>query len=481
MKTVSKGLPYVGTPTNKAMNGFPVNASVALTLRTTLPHYAVCDSRKLFLFNTIMHQSFKNLLLSLAAAVSVTTTAQERIIVLNEGTWQADNGRISYFEDGGVVSNQWFRDVNGAKLGDTPNDIIAVNDSLIAIAVNWSNIVQFIDNKGRAVAATEDVPNNRKLASDGEYVYVSSYGHECRVGNETVSFTKGFVAKIDVSSFEVVAAVEEGYEPEGIAYYDGSLFVANSGGYAFQESHDYEKTVSVIDAATMTVTRTVDTGQINLYGNMSQSSKYLCINSPGDYYDVPAACIILDCEAVLAGKPDGDCFVTLPYAATYNCTTLDGRFYAVGSRYSYLTGEYTFNYVTLDSEEVMATNGKSGVREDFPGTLLDDLKKLGMPYGLYVNPYTGYIYATDAGGFVDGGTLYQWSPEGKLLGNHTLYINPAHFLALKPDGYSGIDGIVAPSESAPVYNLQGMRVEAPVPGQIYIQNGKKFIYNRYNL
>ena len=123
-----------------------------------------------------MHQSFKNLLLSLAAAVSVTTTAQERIIVLNEGTWQADNGRISYFEDGKVVSNQWFRDVNGAKLGDTPNDIIAVNDSLIAIAINWSNIVQFIDNKGRAVAAAEDVPNNRKLASDGEYVYVSSYG-----------------------------------------------------------------------------------------------------------------------------------------------------------------------------------------------------------------------------------------------------------------------------------------------------------------
>ncbi|MDE7136475.1 MAG: hypothetical protein K2N91_07565, partial [Muribaculaceae bacterium] len=114
------------------------------------------------------------------------TFAQERIILLNEGNWQADNGKITYFEDGKVVSNQWFRDVNGMKLGDTPNDIIAVNDNLIAIAVNWSNIVQFITPDGKAVAATEDVPNNRKLASDGDYVYISSYGHECRIGDRFV-------------------------------------------------------------------------------------------------------------------------------------------------------------------------------------------------------------------------------------------------------------------------------------------------------
>ena len=41
------------------------------------------------------------------------SVAQERIILLNEGMWQADNGRITYFENGQVVSNQWFRDRNG--------------------------------------------------------------------------------------------------------------------------------------------------------------------------------------------------------------------------------------------------------------------------------------------------------------------------------------------------------------------------------
>lgn len=131
--------------------------------------------------------------------------AEERIVLLNEGMWQSDNGRITYFEDGAVVSNSWFRDVNGMKLGDTPNDIIAVNDNLIAIAVNWSNIVQFITPEGKAVAATEDVPNNRKLATDGDYVYVSSYGHECKVGSGYEYFDRGYVAKIDASTFRVVS------------------------------------------------------------------------------------------------------------------------------------------------------------------------------------------------------------------------------------------------------------------------------------
>lgn len=417
----------------------------------------------------------------LLAAMPLSVGAQEKIILLNEGTWQADNGRVTYFEDGRIVSNQWFRDVNGKKLGDTPNDIIQVKPNLIAIAVNWSNIIQFIDASGHAVAATEDVPNNRKLASDGNFVYVSSYGHECATVNGTKEFTKGFVAKIDANSFKVVDAVEVGYEPEGIAYYKGKLFVANTGGYAFQEDHEYETTVSVIDAETMTLERNVDTGQINLYGKLSQSGQYLCINSPGDYYDVMAATIIMDCDAVLAGKPDSQCFAKLDYAATYSCTAMDGKFYAIGSRYSYYTGGYEFNYITINPAKVMEYEGLDGFDESLPGTVLSDIEKMTMPYGIYVNPYTGYIYATDAAGFVEGGSLYQWTPDGKFVGKYGVYINPAHFLALNPQGeFSGIDSVPADSVNdadAPMYNLQGIRIYNPARGQIYIQNGKKKIYH----
>lgn len=414
----------------------------------------------------------------LCCVASISIAAQEKIILLNEGNWQSDNGRLTYFENGEVISNQWFRDVNKMKLGDTPNDIIQVKPNLIAIALNWSNIIQFIDAEGHAVAATEDVPNNRKLATDGNYVYVSSYGHECMTVNGMVEFEKGFVAKIDTSTFKVVDTVEVGYEPEGIALYDGKLFVANTGGYAFQEDHEYETTVDVIDATTMEIIRSVDTGQINLYGKLSQSGQYICINSPGDYYDVMAATIIMDCRAVLDGKPDEDCFIKLDYAATYSCTAMDGSFYAIGSRYSYYTGDYEFNYVTIDPQRLIESCGAEGCDETLPGTMLDDIKGMQMPYGIYVNPYTGYIYATDAAGFVEGGTLYQWNPEGELLGKHGVYINPGHFLALNPQGESGIEDIViipGNTSDAPIYNLQGIQIKNPVAGQIYIQNGKKYI------
>ena len=427
-------------------------------------------------------------LFSLTLLYIYSARAQEKIILLNEGMWQADNGRLSYFEDDSIVSNQWFRDRNGMKLGDTPNDIIQINDTLIAIAINWSNIVQFINPDGKAVAATEDIPNNRRLCSDGEYVYVTSYGHECETIEGTVYFDKGFVAKIDISTFKVVATCEVGYEPEGIALYEGRLFVANTGGYAFEEGHEFETTVSIINAGTMTVEKTIDTGVPNLYGEMSQSERYLCINSPGDYYEVPPCGLIFDCKKALNNE---DCVVVFDYPATYNTTTLDGKFFAVGSSFSYLTGEYEFSQLTIDPKEMMETGGESGLSESLPGTLKADFMNMNQPYGIYVNPYTGYIYGTDAGSFEGAGYLYQWSPEGQLLGKHKVYINPGHFLALPPDGhFDGISPLAASTfvggvEEA-VYDLQGRRLPTGVLPQrgsgegarIYIKNGKKTLYNR---
>ena len=406
--------------------------------------------------------------------------AQERVILLNEGMWQADNGRLSYFENGAIVSNQWFRDRNGYKLGDTPNDIIQINPDLIAIAINWSNIVQFIRPDGVAVAATEDIPNNRRLCTDGQYVYVTSYGHECETIYGTTYFDRGFVAKIDLSSFKVVATCEVGYEPEGIALYEGRLFVANTGGYAEQEGdHDFETTVSVINAATMTLEQNIDTGIPNLYGEMSQSGRYLCLNSPGNYYETPPCGLIFDCKRALRGEP---CFVVFNYPATYNTTTLDGKFLVIGSAFSYLTGQYEFSQLTIEPWTMMTTGGQRGLEQSLPGTMQADFMNMVQPYGIYVNPYTGYIYGTDAGSFEGAGYLYQWSPDGQLLGQHRVYINPGHFLALPPADWASGVGTIQSSKfkvQNDIYDLQGRRIDnlnQRKEGTIYIKNGRKALY-----
>lgn len=101
-----------------------------------------------------------------------------------------------------------------------------------------------------------------------------------------------------------------------------------------------------------------------------------------------------------------------------------------------------------------------------------------MPYAIYINPYTGYIYATDAGGFVEAGTLLQWNPEGKLLGKHRVYINPGHMLALPPNGhFTSIENVeyALPMPNGKTFDIMGREIYNPHRGNLYIKNGKKII------
>lgn len=344
---------------------------------------------------------------------TVPTVASEDLIICNEGNWQSDNGQLSYYNGTtGTLTNQWFRNINGIKLGDTPNDILQINDTLIAIAVNWSNIIQYIHPDGTACGATENVPNNRRMCSDGNYLYVTSYAHRC--GDKT--FTKGYVAKIDLKTKDVVATCEVGWEPEGIRLYDGRLYVANTGGYSFSENHDYETTVQVIDAATMRTLRVIDTGCVNLYGEVSQAGEYLCINSCGDYYDVKPKTVILNCRT--------EKFRVFDFPCTYNTT--DGQyFYTVGSEFSYNTYEYIYHIYTIKPSTMETAYGIYGDK------VTEKLKELTSPYEIYVSPYTGNIYFTDARSYATAGYIYAYSPNGEaIMQPQKVYINPAHILAI---------------------------------------------------
>ena len=337
----------------------------------------------------------------------------ENLIICNEGNWQSDNGQLSYYDGtAGVLTNKWFRQVNGSKLGDTPNDIIQVNDTLIAIAVNWSNIIQYIHPDGTACGATENVPNNRRMCTDGNYLYITSYAHQC--GNQT--FEKGYVAKIDVKTKQVVATCEVGWEPEGVRLYEGKLYVANTGGYAFSENHAYETTVQVVDAETMKSIKTIDTGCINLYGEMSQAGQYLCINSCGDYYNVKPKTVIVDCKT--------DEVKTFDFPATYNTT--DGNlFYTIGSAFSYITNEYTYYIKTINPKTREVADGI------FCNAITQKIKEITSPYELYISPYTKNVYFTDANSYGSAGYLYGYTKEGQqVFAPQKVYVNPAHILAL---------------------------------------------------
>ena len=128
---------------------------------------------------------------------------------------------------------------------------------------------------------------------------------------------------------------------------------------------------------------------------------------------------------------------------------------------------------------MMESQGSDGISESLPGTLLSDFQQMEQPYGIYVNPYTGYIYGTDASSFESAGYLYQWSPEGQYINKYKVYVNPGHFLALPPDGhFTGIRPLQTSNikhQTSNTYDLQGRSVKAPQRGSILVSKGRKYI------
>jgi len=350
----------------------------------------------------------------------------EKLILLNEGNWQSDNGQLSYIHDG-EITNKWFQSVNGIKLGDTPQDIVQINDTLLAISVNWSNIIQYIRPDGTLVAQTENVPNCRSLCVDDDsaYLYVTSYAHLTALGEE---YEKGYVAKIDIRSFNVVSTCEVGYEPEGIAFYKGKLFIANTGGYAFSEGHDYENTVSVMDASSMTLLRNISVEDsegnrmVNLYGKMSQVGPYLCINSAGDYISAAPATVIFNCE--------NETYKVYPFPSTYNTSIKGGMFFIVGTSFSYLTYESEYYVCTINPYDESVTDGYILPDGSVCKDIVTDIMGLTAPYCVYQNPYSGHLYVTDALSYSSAGAVYEYDSKGIKISTMKSYINPGHMIAI---------------------------------------------------
>lgn len=367
---------------------------------------------------------------SVKAEFENKSNVSENIILLNEGNWQSDNGQVSFIKDH-VITNQWFKNINGTKIGDTPEDVLYIpNKNIVAVSVNWSNIVHFMTPDGRLIASTENVPNCRALATDGQYLYITSYAHEAADGN---TYEGGYVAKIDLNTYQVVQSYGVGYEPEGIAYYNGKLYVANTGGYAFNESHGYEHSVSIIDVNTgsrkdVEIIDSDGNPVINLYGEMSQSGPYLIINSPGDYNSVKPATVIYDCR-------DDSYSVTQNVPCTYNTVTTDGNFFAVGSYYSYNTNKYEYFIRTIDPRTGEATEGYK-VGNTVSSTVNSIIEGMQNPYCCYINPYSGHLYVTDAKSYSSAGQVWEFLPNGTQVGSPLdCYINPGHMCAIPDNAY----------------------------------------------
>jgi hypothetical protein len=349
--------------------------------------------------------------------VSGITTSAQKLFVLNEGGMGSNNSSLDFlrFSDGQYILNA-FEKMNlneTAGLGDVGNDI-AINGKEAWIVVNNSGIVEVISAEDETEIAVIQVPTPRNIAFDKKYAYVTSWAGAFATGTYDDNFNytitdyknpKGQVYRINLSSKKVEGSVEVGYQPEGIAVYNGKLYVANSGGISSQlpPSYSYDKTMSVIDAASFQVERTVNV-QVNLKNVYSDGKGNIYVTSLGNYWDIHSGLYMI--TTTDPGKP-------VHIADYVSVSALCGdTLYCIGTE-----DEYDWSYAHEYDAWSVSGGTKKTVSLNLDGT---------TPYGLAVLDKDTFL-VSDAGDYFNPGSVYCFQ-KGTKTWRVTAGVCPGHFV-----------------------------------------------------
>jgi YVTN family beta-propeller protein len=199
-----------------------------------------------------------------------------------------------------------------------------------------------------------------------------------------------------------------GYQPEEMVIVDNKIYVANSGGYRVP---NYDNTVSVIDLTTFKEIKKIVVG-INLHRLEKDNYGNVYVTSRGDYKNIRSNTYILNTKTDMITH-------TLNLSAGELCAAGDS-IYVYSAEWNHNSGQNTISYAIIN------TQTKSVVSRNF---IADGTEKgIEIPYGVAVNPDTKEIFVTDAKDYINPGTLYCFTPDGKKKWEVTTGDIPAHIV-----------------------------------------------------
>lgn len=338
-----------------------------------------------------------------------TYSAVTGFYLLNEGNMGMNKCTLDYYD---YASGVYTRNIYGAanpsvpkELGDVGNDIAIYGSRLYAV-INASNKVEVMRASDATRIGQIEIANCRRIAFKDGYAYVTSYAGPIVIDPEYKQ--RGYVAKIDTATMQVVDKCLVGYQPDGIAIAENRIYVANSGGYMVP---NYENTISVIDLASFTEVKR-EVIDINLENVIADSRGRLWISSRGDYENVKSRLFCYDLR-----KERLEAAYDIPVGQMTLC---GDSLYIVSNAYSNITQETTTSFALFDIEKCAKVSDMfitDGTNERFS-----------RPYSVNVNPLTKEIFVSDAKNYVTPGTLYCFSPQGVCLWSVRTGDIPAHIV-----------------------------------------------------
>jgi len=324
---------------------------------------------------------------------SVKITPITGVFILNQGNFQHSSGSISYLD---LETGDFVADIAAERLGDSPQDLL-IYGSKLYVSVAGSNRIWVFDlndlDIDKAVAIDPTDSNNKPyspnyFAAKDDKVYVTSIS--------------GNVLRIDTASLTVDGVVKSGTESEGIAEYNGKLYVANIN----RNDYTSDNTLSVIDLASFTVERKITVG-VNPFRVRSDNKGSLYISYRGNYSTIPDGFQKIDLT-------NNDDISEINIRANGNFSVIDDHICYIGvvwsDDYTYSTN-YSGKYnLTTHTDEIWIT-------------LPTNVASL---YSLGVDPVNGDIYIGDSD-YSNPGNVYVYSKEGELKQTIKVGLNPYTF------------------------------------------------------
>lgn len=300
------------------------------------------------------------------------------VYVLNQGTFNANNTTLTYYDFGTKSAmTDFYKNVNGNGLGDTGNDML-IYGSKLYVVMNVSSYVEVAEAATAKGIKKIEMKNNNEQPLTPRYIV----GYKNHV---FVSCWDGTVQVIDTASLEITKTIKVGANPEKMAIDGNKLYVANSGGI----TPGYDSTVSVIDLATFEETSKIKVGT-NPTVIASDGQGTLFVGTMGNYGDIQPTLVKIN----TANNSVTGVSKTQVSALRYYKNNL----YAIAGDFA------AQKVVVIRTSDLSADN-------DF----VSDGTAVAIPYGLDIDENTGDMYVTDAVDYMTSpaGVVYCFDVAGK--------------------------------------------------------------------
>lgn len=322
----------------------------------------------------------------------VITPVTNGLFVLNQGLFNSNNSTLSFYSyTSKQVTPDLFSTANSRGLGDTGNDV-EIYGSKMYIVVNVSSTIEVVDAKTAKSIKQIKMVTGTTARQPRDIAFYK--------GNAFVTSYDGTVSVIDTASLAITKSITVGSSPEQLAVANGKLYVANSGGLNYP---NYDKTVSVIDLTTLTVTKTL-TVVVNPQNVVADNYGNVYVLSAGNYGSIPSSLAIIDANADVVKSQ----------------TNFDGSNMAIqGDNIYFITSTGSIKVYNAKTQAVTSAN------------FITDGTVITTPYAVAADATTGEVFVTDAKNYSSNGTLYAFDKTGKKEYSVMVGINPGKIALLR--------------------------------------------------